>query len=62
MTRELYKPDKVAEMFGLSKATIIAFRLSEKWPFHKVGCSIMFSRGDLDEIRTARTPEPKGVR
>lgn len=64
VARELYKPDEVAEMFGLSKATIMALRLSEKWPFHKVGGSTMFSRSDIDEIleRTARTPEPKAVR
>jgi len=59
--RELFKPEEVAVMFGLSKSTIMALRLSERWPFHKVGGSIMFSRGDIDQIleRTAQQPEPK---
>ncbi len=59
--RELFKPEELATMFGLSKSTIMALRLSERWPFHKVGGSIMFSRGDIDTIleRTAQTPEPK---
>ena len=59
--RELFKPEELATMFGLSKSTIMSLRLSERWPFHKVGGSIMFSRGDIDQIleRTAQTPEPK---
>lgn len=59
--RELFKPEELAQMFGLSKSTIMALRLSERWPFHKIGGSIMFSRGDIDQIleRTAQTPEPK---
>ena len=60
VSRELFRPDELAQMFGLSKSTIMSLRLSERWPFHKVGGSIMFSRGDIDQIleRTAQTPEP----
>lgn len=60
--RLLFRPDELGEMFGgLSRSTIMSLRLSEKWPFHKLGGSIMFSREDIDEImaRGKKTPEPK---
>lgn len=59
----LYTPEQVGEMFGLSKSTIKALRISERWPFHKVGGSILFSRSDVDSIleSTAQTPEPRGT-
>lgn len=61
LPRLLYKPDELAQMFGLSKSTIMALRLSERWPHTKIGGSIMFSREDIDEImaRGKKTPEPK---
>ena len=60
LPRLLFKPEEVASMFGLSKSTIMALRLSEKWPFTKIGGSIMFSKEDIDEIlvRGKKTPEP----
>lgn len=59
VSRLLYKPEEVASMFGLSKSTIMALRLSEKWPYTKIGGSIMFSREDINEImaRGKKTPE-----
>ena len=58
--RLLYKPEELAEMFGLSRSTIMSLRLTEKWPHHKIGGSIMFSQADIDEImaRGSKTPEP----
>ncbi len=62
MSRLLYKPEEVGEMFGgLSRSTIMALRLSEKWPYVKIGGSIMFSQENIDEIisRGSKTPEAK---
>lgn len=61
LPRLLFKPEEVAVMFGLSKSTIMSLRLSEKWPFVKIGGSIMFSRENIDEIisRGSKTPEAK---
>ena len=60
LPRLLFKPDELATMFGLSKSTIMALRLSERWPHTKIGGSIMFSQADIDEImaRGSKTPEP----
>ena len=60
LPRLLYKPDEVAQMFGLSKSTIMSLRLSEKWPHTKIGGSIMFSQENITEImaRGSQTPEP----
>ena len=57
----LYTPGQVGEMFGLSKSTIMALRISQRWPDRKVGGSILFSRSDVDSIleSTAREPEPR---
>ena len=59
--RLLFKPEELGQMFGgLSRSTIMSLRLSEKWPHHKLGGSIMFSQADIDEImaRGSKTPEP----
>jgi Helix-turn-helix domain len=57
----LYTPEQFGEMFGLSKSTIVALRLSQKWPYCKVGGSILFSRSDVNAIleSAAREPEPR---
>jgi hypothetical protein len=33
----LYTPEQVGEMFGLSKSTIMALRISKKWPIARLG-------------------------
>lgn len=59
LPRLLYTPEEFAAAVGKSKSTIMALRLSEKWPYSKFGGSIMFSREDIDEIlaRGKKTPE-----
>ena len=57
----LYRPDELGQMFGgLSRSTIMALRLSEKWPHTKVGATILFSLEDIQAImaRGQKTPEP----
>ncbi len=60
LPRLLYTPAEVAEMFGTSRSTIMTLRISEKWPYTKLGGRYMFSPEDIKEIvsRGSRTPEP----
>ncbi len=60
LPRRLFTPGELAEMFGTSRSTIMTLRLSEKWPYTKLGARYMFSPEDIDEIisRGATTPEP----
>ena len=57
----LHKPEEVAAMFGgISRSTVMALRLSEKWPYTKIGTTILFSLEDIQAImaRGSKTPEP----